>query len=168
MTEKITKEPWLPGIRPIRVDESTDSTMGGFYHPTLAYYPDQLGGLSSKRFAEAVRAEANGAFTCWEGGNFCLHTHKFFKTFDFINAGKPGRIAFAERDVREDDKYWKPSEEKYCVGAPWFKKFDKEWIELYAAVYRKVVENYEDLLESDTDKEQGGRWHGSENAVDQQ
>jgi len=142
--------------------------MGGFYAPTSVYYPDQLGGLSAKRFAQAVTAEFNGAFTCWEGGNFCLHTHKFFKTFDLMHAGQAGRIAFARRDVREDDQYLKPSEERYCIGMPWFKLFDKEWIDLYAAAYRKVVENYAELLEGDIDKTQGGRWHGSENAADQQ
>ncbi|MBO4262269.1 MAG: aminotransferase class V-fold PLP-dependent enzyme, partial [Clostridia bacterium] len=50
----------LPGIKPIRVDEKTGSHMGGFYNPTLSYYPDELGGLSSRRFADAVRAEFNG------------------------------------------------------------------------------------------------------------
>ncbi|MBQ8742535.1 MAG: aminotransferase class I/II-fold pyridoxal phosphate-dependent enzyme [Clostridia bacterium] len=158
----------LPGIRPIRTNEAEGTTMGGFYNPTCAYYPDQLGGLSAKRFAQAVTAEFNGHFGCWEGGNFCLHTHNFFKTFDLLNAGKPGRIVFADRDVRDDDKYLKPSEEKYCIGMPWFKKFDKEWIEAYASVYKKVVENYTELIEGDTDKSQGGRWHGSENAADQQ
>ncbi len=158
----------LPGLRPVRVDESTGSTMGGFYNPNCAYYPEQLGGLSAKRFAQAVTAEFNGAFGCWEGGNYCLHTHKFFKTFDLFHTGKPGRIAFADRDVREDDKYLKPSEEKYCIGMPWFKKYDKEWIDLYASAIKKVVENYEELLEGDVDKTQGGRWHGNENAADQQ
>ena len=51
---------------------------------------------------------------------------------------------------------------------PWFKKYDKEWIDLYASAIRKVVENYEELLEGDIDKTQGGRWHGNENAADQQ
>ena len=156
----------LPGIRPIRVDEATGSTMGGFYNPTLAYYPDELGGLSSKRFAKAIRAEFNGYFKCWEGGNFNLHTHPYFKTFDYFRLGKPGRIAFADRDVREDDKYLEPSEKIYCVGAPWFKKYDKEWIEKYAAVYKKVIDNYEQLLEGDADKTQGGRWYGNDNFTD--
>lgn len=158
----------LPGIKPIRVDESDGSHMGGFYQPQLAYYPDQLGGLSSKRFSAAVTAEFNGAFNCAEGGNFCLHTHDFFKTFDLLRAGMPGRIAFAARDVRDDDKHLEPSEHKYCCSAPWFKHFDKEWIDRYAAVYKKVIANYEQLLAGDTDKTQGGRWHGSENAANQQ
>ena len=158
----------LPGIRPIRVDESDGSHMGGYYMPSAAYFPEELGGLSSKRFCEALRAEFNGAFQSWEGANFCLHTHKFFKTFDLINAGKPGRIAFAERDVREDDKFLESSEKKFCFSVPHFKHFDKEWIDLYASVYKKVIANYEALLEGDTDKTEGGRWHGFDNAKEQQ
>ena len=152
----------LPGIRAIRVDESTGSNMAGWYCPHGAYHPEELGGLSVKRFAEAVRAEIGGGL-CWDGGNFCLHTHNFFKTFDLFHAGKPSRIIFNDRDVREDDKYLKPSEERYCFSVPWFKHFDKEWIEAYANAYRKVIENHEQLLEGDADKQQGGRWFGTAN-----
>ena len=158
----------LPGIKPIRVDESEGSNMGGFYNASLAYYPEQLGGLSAKRFAKAISAEYNGAFDSWEGANFCLHTHDFFKTFSLLNNGTPSRIAFSDRDVRKDDEKLKPSECRYSVSVPWFKKYDKEWIEKYAKVIRTVVENYEQLLEGDVDKTQGGHWHGTENAADQQ
>lgn len=158
----------IPGLHPIRVDESDGSSMGGFYAPTIVYDPSKFGGLSAKRFSQAVTAEFGKAFRCNEGANFCLHNHEFFKSFDLFNTGKPSRIAFADRDVREDDKFLAPSEEKYCIGAPWFKHFDKEWIEAYAAVYKKVADNYEALLEGDVDKEQGGRWHGMDNAANQQ
>lgn len=158
----------LPGLKPLRVDESDGSHMGGFYIPHCIYFPEQLGGLSSKRFCAAVRAEMNGAFVAWEGGNFCLHTHDFFKTFDFMNLGKPSRIAFTDHDVRKEEECLKKSEEFCCFNVPWFKHFDKEWIEKYAGVYRKVVENYEQLLEGDVDKTQGGHWHGSENTASQQ
>lgn len=150
----------LPGIRPIRVDESIGSNMAGWYVPHGAYHPEELGGLSVKRFAEAVRAEGPD---CWDGGNYCLHTHQFFKDFDLFNLGKPSRIAFNDRDVREDDHLCEPSERRYCFSAPWFKHYDKEWIERYAAAFRKVIENYEQLLVSDGDDGQGGRWYGTEN-----
>ncbi len=150
----------LPGIRPIRVDESTGSNMAGWYVPHGAYHPEELGGLSVKRFAEAVRAEGPD---CWEGGNYCLHTHQFFKDFDLFNLGKPSRIAFNDRDVREDDHLCAPSEKRYCFSAPWFKHYDKAWIEKYAAAFRKVIENYEQLLETDNKEDQGGRWYGTEN-----
>ncbi len=152
----------LPGLKPIRVDESTGSTMGGWYCAQGKYFPNELGGLSAKKFCEAVRAE--GVKDIWEGGNFCLHTHPFFKTFDFNNAGVPSRIAHNDRDVREDDALCKQSETMYCLTVPWFKHFDKKWIETYAAAYRKVIENYQQLLEDDVDKTQGGRWYGTENA----
>ncbi len=46
---------------------------------------------------------------------------------------------------------------------PWFKHYEPEWIEMYAAAVRKVIENHEQLLEDDHDKKQGGRWHGTAN-----
>jgi dTDP-4-amino-4,6-dideoxygalactose transaminase len=158
----------IPGLTPLRTDESTGSTMGAFYIGIAIYDPKKFGGLSSKRFAEAVSAEFNGAHTSFEGVNFCLHTHEYFKSYDFLGLGKPSRVAFSDRDARVDDEKANPSTEKYCLSVPWFKKFDKEWIEKYAAAYQKVADNYMDLLEGDTDKEQGGRWHGMENEKIQQ
>ena len=151
----------VPGIRAIRVDESTGSNMAGWYSPHGAYHPEELGGLSVKRFCEAVRAE--GVDRCWEGGNYCMHTHKFFYDYNLYNTEKPSRIAFSDRDVREDDKLCAPSVERYCFQVPWFKHFEKEWIEKYAAAFRKVAENYRDLLPGDTDKSAGGRWYGTDN-----
>lgn len=151
----------IPGITPVRVDESTGSTMGGFYCPLCVYDPEKFGGLSSKRFADALRAEFNGAFCSWEGGNFCLHTHPYFDRYDYFKGGKDAVLE--DRGEREEDKILAPSVAKSCFSVPWFKHCDKEWIEKYAAVFRKIAENYEELLEGDTDKEQGGRWHGQEN-----
>jgi dTDP-4-amino-4,6-dideoxygalactose transaminase len=150
----------LPGIRAIRVDESTGSNMAGWYSPHGRYYPEELGGLSVARFCEAVRAEG---FKCWDGGNYCLHTHNFFKTFDLNHAGVPTRIAHNEYDVRQDDEKCRPSEEKLCFSVPWFKHFDKEWIEPYAAAFRKVIENHQQLLDADARETQGGRWYGFDN-----
>lgn len=152
----------VPGIRAIRVDESTGSNMGGWYQGHGRYYPEELHGLSVKKFCEAIRAE--GYEGCWDGGNFCLHTHPFFKSFDLYNEGVPSRIVYNDRDVREDDDKCKPSESIFCFTVPWFKHFDKEWIEKYAAIFRKVVENHEQLLDTDSKDGQGGRWYGAENA----
>lgn len=151
----------LPGIKAIRVDESTGSNMAGWYCPHGAYRPEELHGLPVGKFCEAVRAETN--YPCWDGGNFCLHTHNFFKTFDLYNIGKPSRIAFADRDVRLDDEALKPSESRWCFGVPWFKKYNEEWIDLYAAAFRKVVENHDQLIEGFEEQKQGGRWYGTAN-----
>ena len=151
----------LPGIRPIRVNEAEGSHMGGWYCPHGRFFPEELGGLSVGRFSAAVRAE--GFPGCWDGGNFCLHNHPFFKTFDLTHAGVPSRIEYNDRDVRLDDEKCNPSESVYCFMIPWFKHYDKEWIEKYAAIFRKVIENYGQLLEKDEKKAQGGRWYGTEN-----
>ena len=151
----------VPGIVPIRVDESTGSNMAGWYSPHGAYRPHELGGVPVGKFCEAVRAETG--FGCWDGGNFCLHTHPFFDSFDLYGIGKPSRIAFADRDMRPDDALCRPSESRYCFSVPWFRKYRPEWIDLYASAYRKVAENADQLIEKDADEKQGGRWYGMEN-----
>ena len=150
----------LPGIRAIRVDESTGSNMAGWYCPHGAYHPEELHGLPVSRFCEAIRAEG---FPSWDGGNFCLHTHRFFKDFDFFNEGVPSRIVANDRDARVDDEKCRPSEQRYCFSAPWFKHFNKEWIDRYADMYIKVIENHEQLLDADKNAAQGGRWYGTDN-----
>lgn len=158
----------IDGIVPLRTNEAEGSTMGGFYNPCVCYYPEKFGGLSAKRFCDAVRAEFSGAFSSWEGGNYCLHTHPYFRDYDLLHTGKPSRVTFTDRDVRESDALLEPSVRKSCFSIPWFKHFDKEWIDRYAAVFKKVADNYEQLLEGDTVKADGGRWHGTENAKEQQ
>ncbi|MBQ4290570.1 MAG: hypothetical protein II719_05175, partial [Clostridia bacterium] len=151
----------LPGIVPIRVDESTGSTMGGWYTAQGAYRPQELHGLPVARFCEAVRAQ--GYENCWPGSNYCLHTHPLFKTFDYFHLGKPTRVSFTDRDVRLDDEKLKPSESKFCYNVPWFKKYDEEWIQAYANIFRTVVENHEQLLDGAQEEGQGGRWYGANN-----
>ena len=158
----------LDGIKPIRVDESTGSNMAGFYNAQIAIFPEKMGGIPAHQFAKACSEEFNGAFVSWPGANFCLHTHEYFKTYDFLNLGKPSRIAFSDRDLRVDDEKLTPSEHKYSMTVPWFKKFDKEWIELYAGAIRKVAENWQQLVEVKEEEQEGGRWHGNENTAEQQ
>lgn len=151
----------MPGIKPLRVDESDGSCIGGFYNPQLIYDPAQLGGLSSERFSKAVTAEFNGTFKSRADANFCLHNHKYFKAFDPRHSETP-----IVQTSASDDAALKSSEEKHCISVPWFKKFDKEWIEQAAAAFKKVVENYEQLLEGDVDKNHTvGVWYGAESDI---
>ena len=155
----------LPGIKGIRADESTGSNSAGFYSAGCAYYPEQLHGLPVSVFVKAVNAEL-GETWCWDGLNFCLHNHKFFKTFDLFNRGTPSRIAFAAKDVREDDHACRPSEEKYCFTVPWFKQYDEALIRRFASAFRKVVENHMELVDITQGQavpHQGGKWYGFEN-----
>lgn len=150
----------IDGLHAIRVDESTGSNNAGFYGVMIRYDPEKFGGLSAAKFAEAVRSETHNY--CYAGGNFPLHTHNFFKTFDFMNLGKPSRIAYSDRDVRELDEACKPSEITHAFNTVCFVKYDKEWIDLYAKAYRKVAENYQQLLDDEKEQEakQSGRWFG--------
>ncbi len=151
----------LPGLKPVRANDG-DTMTGAFYSPLIAYFPNELGGLSSKRFAEAVLAEFNGTYKCRAGGNNCLHTHEYFRSFEPLNNGKKGVV----KKVREIPEELRVSEDKQCVSAPWFKHFDKEWIDLYVKAYKKVVDNYEQLLEGDDKTTKVGIWYAAEKSSD--
>ena len=149
----------VPGLRAHRVDESTGSTMGGWYAAHGLYVPEELGGLSITRFTEAVTAEG---FGCGGGANMPLHTHGVFQQADVYGDGKPSRIAFAERDVRELDaslaRSIKIEENTYNI--PWFKHYRPEVIEQYANAFKKVALNYKELLEGDKGNTADlGGWH---------
>ena len=80
----------------------------------------------------------------------------------------PSRIAFAHRDVRELDKALKPTEEIECAEIPYFRKYLPEYIKLYADGFRKVAENYQQLLDVQNDAEGAmeGQWYGKVNKTD--
>ena len=138
----------LPGIRTHRVDEKNGSDMAGWYTPCVIYHPEELGGLSVETFIKALTAETNFLFNTL-GGNIPLHLHRMFNTYDHLGLGRPTRIAFSERDVRELDEALKPSENIIVIDTPYFRKPMKEQISLYADAFRKVVANHGELLAID-------------------
>jgi dTDP-4-amino-4,6-dideoxygalactose transaminase len=140
----------IRGIRTIR-PPYPDSTKGGWYHPLLRYVPDELGGLSLKRFADAISAEG---VSCIPGCNRPLHLHPVFTKMDIYGHGRPTRIAHLDEKVKLD-KYPEslPVTEainNYVFGIPWFKHYRPKIIDEYANVYKKITENYEALLAGDT------------------
>jgi len=150
----------VPGIRAHRVDESDGSNMAGFYNAHGLYVPEELGGLSVTRFCEALRAE--GVADAVPGVNAPLHAHGIFQTADVYHAGKPTRIANSDSDVRQLDANLGESENipALAFGVPWLKKFIPAEIEEYANAFRKVCENYKELLPGDTgNPPQVGGWH---------
>ncbi|MBQ7055082.1 MAG: DegT/DnrJ/EryC1/StrS family aminotransferase, partial [Oscillospiraceae bacterium] len=149
----------LPGIKLVHVDESDGSTMAGWYVPVIRYTKEELGGLSISRFCEAMCAEG---VKIHPGINRPLHTHPVHGTADVYNDGKPVRLAFANKDVREMDKDLEVSKDinKKTFFMPWFKHFRPEIIDQYAAAFAKVIENYKELLADDKgDPEILGGWH---------
>ena len=154
----------LPGIKPIRTEKGSGSTMGGWYCASGVYYPDQLHGLSAKSFCDAVTAEMNGVGDSWCAGNKCLHTHKLFSEFDFRNAGKPSSIEYTEEAEYNGNADCDSSIHRHNFSVPWFKHFDAYWLEQYAKCFRKVIENHTQLLaQNDTDTTEQGRWFGFKN-----
>ncbi|XVH33133.1 DegT/DnrJ/EryC1/StrS family aminotransferase (plasmid) [Haloferacaceae archaeon DSL9] len=136
----------VPGIRAHRPDDE-GSTMGGWYAPKGLYVPEELGGLSVSRFAEAVKAEGSG---CTPGCNFALHTHPLLNEADVYGHGTPTRIANAHRDVRESEGDLPVAEgiQERCFAIPWFKQHRPELIDQHVEAYRKVAEHHETLLET--------------------
>jgi perosamine synthetase len=136
----------VPGIRAHRPAEDSGSTMGGWYNPVGHYVPEELGGLAVERFIEAVNAEGGRS---GRGCNFPLHLHPVFNEADVYGDGKPTRVAFADRDVRQPAGSLPVSEAlaERCFGIPWFKHDRPESIGRYAAAYRKVALQAEKLLE---------------------
>lgn len=150
----------VPGIQAHRTPKDSDSNMAGWYAPHGIFHSEELGGLSVTRFAEAVAAE--GDYYCYPGCNAALHTHSLFSSCDVYGHGKPSRIANSNKDVRKFDQSLPVSEKisTMVFGIPWFKHYKPEIIEQYANAYRKVCENYEELLKEDGGNSQDlGVWH---------
>jgi dTDP-4-amino-4,6-dideoxygalactose transaminase len=149
----------VPGVRPHRTPPRSDSTMAGWYAARGLYVPEELGGLSVSHFAAAVQAEGS---SCTPGSNIPLHLHPLFNTCDVYGHGKPTRIANADRDVRQPAGSLPVTESlpRRLYSIPWFKRYYPELIEEHAHAFRKVAENYRELLRDDPgDPPQLGGWH---------
>jgi len=128
----------VPGMRAHRPAKGSGSTMGGWYNPLGHYVPEELGGLPIDRFFQAANAEgAHG----WRAANMALHLHSVFNTADIYGDGKPTRIAFSDRDLRQGRGTLPVSEalSDRCMGIPWFKKLDAKRIDEWVDAYRKVA-----------------------------
>jgi perosamine synthetase len=151
----------VPGLKAHRTPKDSDSNMAGWYAAKGLYVPEELEGLSITRFTEAVRAEG---VSCSPGCNRALHTNELFETYDVYGHGKPTRIANskADVDVRKLDKNLQISEQisQRVYSIPKFIHYRPELIEEYARAFRKVSENYKELLKDDPgNPPELGVWH---------
>ncbi|MCD4699379.1 MAG: DegT/DnrJ/EryC1/StrS family aminotransferase, partial [Phycisphaerae bacterium] len=136
-----------PGIKAHRPPADSGSTMGGWYAARGLYRPEELGGLSVKKFCQAVQAE--GVEAVRPGANRPLHVHPALHEADIYGQGKPTVVANASRDVRQGPGSLPVTENapKRSFAIPWFKHDRPEIIEEYAAAFRKVAEHADELLE---------------------
>lgn len=130
----------MPGLKPHRVVNTSENSMGCWYYPQGLYYSEELDGLSSADFCKAIQAE--GIHWCFPGGNSALHTHPFFNESDVFHLGKPTSIAFGGRDVRQHEGDLPISESIHdiAIAVPWFKHFNKNEINKYVSAFKKVIE----------------------------
>lgn len=138
----------VPGLQAHRANKEGYLDMAGWYAPHGLYKPEELGGLSVTRFAQAVQAEGS---ICIAGINRPLHIHPLLTEADIYGHDRPTRIAHAHRDlIREQGDL--PVAERigaHSYGIPWFKHYRPEQIAEHAQAYRKVAENYQALLADD-------------------
>jgi dTDP-4-amino-4,6-dideoxygalactose transaminase len=141
----------VPGIRPRRPEQGSGTTMGGWYNPLGYYDPEKLGGLSITRFCQAVRAE--GFDECAPGCNRALHTHPIFQSLDVYGNGKPTIVANARPgiDVRLNRESLPVSDtvQSRAFKIPWLKRYIPEGIERFALAFKKVADNFEQLIPDD-------------------
>jgi len=142
----------VPGLDSHRPAKGSGTTKGGWYACRGIYKKEELGGLSIKRFCEAVSAEGN---ICSPGCNAQLHTHPLFHSVDVYGDGKPTNLANLPPgvDIRQGKGSLPGAEsiQTKTFSVPWFKRFHPEIIRERAAAFRKVAENYRMLLPGDTE-----------------
>ena len=95
------------------------------------------------------------------GCNLPLHLHPLLTEADIYGHGNPTRQHFARRDLTQPKGSLPISETigRKVYGIPWLIRYYPELIEEHAASYRKVAENYKELLADDPgDPETLGGW----------
>jgi dTDP-4-amino-4,6-dideoxygalactose transaminase len=135
----------IPGLKTIRPAKGSNITKGGWYAAKGIISEELHAKVTGAKFCEAVAAE--GAFT-FAGANPPLHLNPLFHELDYFNQGKPTVLAFGQRDVRQKKGSLPVTENlpARCFHLPWFKHMDKAAIETYAAAFRKVAENLDELI----------------------
>ena len=137
----------IPGIKAHRPAAESGSTMGGWYAAKGLYVTEELGGLSVSRFCEALNAEGF-EYRIMPGANILMHLHPVMNEVDVYGDGRPTRIAFSDRDLRQGLGSLPITESlpEKCLSVPWFKHFRPEVIDEYVKAFRKVASRFEDLL----------------------
>ena len=135
----------IPGLKAHRPPKNSGLTKGGWYCPICHYTPEKVKNVPVELFCKAVDAEG---VMCAPGVNFPLHLHKVFHEADIFNMGKPTMISFGQRDVRQGPGSLPISEDicKKTFHLPRFTTYNKAEIEKTAAVYKKVIDNIDELV----------------------
>ena len=76
-----------------------------------------------------------------------MHLHAVLNEADIYGDGKPTRIAFSDRDLRQGIGSLPVTETlpERCLSIPWFKHYRPEVIDAYVAAIRKVAHRADEL-----------------------
>jgi len=126
----------IDGFRPCKILDKSRKHSVHIY--IIQYDQTQVNDLSRVKVIEALNAEG---VPSWRAANRCLHLHPVFNTADVYGDGKPTRIAFSDRDLRQPPGTLPVSEAVHdrCLGVPWFKRLDRERIDDWVAAFTKVA-----------------------------
>jgi dTDP-4-amino-4,6-dideoxygalactose transaminase len=142
----------LKGIRAHRPPHGSNCTMGAWYCPHGIYLPEELDGLSAKRFCEALQAE--GIVGTNPGCNAALADHRLFYATDVYGSGKPTNFSGRSEGCPVSDNI-----QEHTFYIPWFKKFRPQEIDMYVEKFKLVIDNYKELLPGDdANLRNSGNW----------
>lgn len=143
----------VPGVRSLRACEEEGSTRGGWYAPYIRYAPQELGGLSVNTYVKALQAEGVRSSA---GSGKILHTHPLFSEVDVYGHGRPTQIANLPDGVKQPVGNYPGAEElsRTSLMVPWFKHYLPEIIDEYVSAFKKVADNYKELLDIDDGNEE--------------
>lgn len=130
------------GISAHRPSKDSNSTMGAWYCPHGIYHPEELEGLSVKRFCDALQAE--GLAACSPGCNAALADHRLFYATDVYGRGKATNFSGKSEGFPIADNI-----QEHTFYIPWFKKFRPKEIDAYVEKLKLVIDNYKELLTGD-------------------
>ncbi len=142
----------LPGVSGNFPIDDPDAYVGSSYTQRVIVDDSILARAPVTVIAEAIRAE--GVAGAGAGGYFCHHLHPYFNECDVYGDGKPTRIAFSDRDVRQGVGDC-PNAEKmsqYLLRVPRMIQYDEPYVDQLAEAYVKVLSNL-DQLEGMTSEE---------------
>jgi dTDP-4-amino-4,6-dideoxygalactose transaminase len=135
-----------PGIHPHRVNEKEGSTMGGWYCPVGHYKAEELGGLDIVKFVTAVK---NEGVSCSQAPYpIPLHLNPAISQADIYGHGMPTHQFNQNGGTRKSQPKLPITENitKKAFTIPWFKHYEPELIETYANAFKKVANNWKDLV----------------------
>ncbi|MBI3946863.1 MAG: hypothetical protein HY321_13145, partial [Armatimonadetes bacterium] len=144
LTRFFTALEGIPGVRGNFPVNDPNRTVGAAYVQRIILSEEIVERVPNTVIAEAIRAE--GA-RCSPGGYPCHHLSPFWNECDVYGDGKPSRIAFSKRDVRQGPGDC-PVAEKIntrLLSVPRMIQYDEEYVDQLATAYRKALTNLDQL-----------------------